>query len=131
MSRFVLFSAVAVLAACGNPPGTGTGGGAGGGSGAIGPTYYKDVLPITQVHCNNCHTAGGIGPFPLDTYEGAKLKAPLMADATNNKRMPPWLASKDCGGPFVGDRTLTDDQITTISQWFQNGALEGDPADAP
>lgn len=111
--------------------GGGTGGAGGGGNAVTGPTYYKDVLPITQVSCNGCHVAGGIAPFALDTYETAKLKAPLMADATANKRMPPWLASKDCGGPFVGDRSLSDAQIEVFSQWFQSGALEGNPADAP
>ncbi len=130
-------SAAAVfLAACGTGPITGTGGGTGGSGGGgtftgPAPTYYKDVLPITQVSCNNCHVAGGIAPFTLDSYEAAKLKAPLMADAVTNKRMPPWLASKDCGGPFVGDRSLSDAQIATINHWFQSGALEGNPADAP
>ncbi|HEY0881636.1 MAG TPA: hypothetical protein VGD87_08905, partial [Archangium sp.] len=116
----------------GPTPGTGGGtGGSGGGTAANAPTYYKDVLPITQVSCNGCHVAGGIAPFALDTYAEAKLKAPLMADAVKNKRMPPWPASKDCGGPFVGDRSLTQAQIDVIDQWFQNGALEGNPADAP
>jgi len=95
------------------------------------PSYYKDVLPITQVSCNGCHVAGGIAPFALDSYEAAKLKAPLMADAVTNKRMPPWPASNTCGGPFVGDRTLTDAQIATLNEWFQTGAREGNPADAP
>lgn len=132
-----LFVALFALS-CGNNTMTGTGGGAGGngggsggGSQATGPTYYKDVLPITQVSCNGCHTAGGIAPFALDSYAAASLKAPLMADAVANKRMPPWLASNTCGGPFVGDRTLTPAQIDTFAQWFQNGALEGNPADAP
>jgi mono/diheme cytochrome c family protein len=137
-TRVVVLSAAAVLmAACGNGPISATGGGTGGSGGGGGtftgpaPTYYKDVLPITQVSCNTCHTAGGIAPFALDTYELAKLKAPVMADAVTNKRMPPWLASKDCGGSFVGDRSLSDDQIATINRWFQTGALEGNPADAP
>ncbi len=124
-------SAVAVaVAACGNNP-LGGDGGTGGGSASNAPTYYKDVLPITQVSCNGCHGAGGIAPFALDSYEAARLKAPLMADAVKNKRMPPWLASKDCGGPFVGDRSLSDAQIGVIDAWFQGGALEGNPADAP
>ncbi|MGV3622680.1 MAG: hypothetical protein ACO1OB_17810 [Archangium sp.] len=130
------------LAACGKGPNTGTGGGTantGGGSGGAGggmapvsgATYYKDVLPITQVSCNGCHTAGGIAPFPLDSYEAAKSKAALMSDAVKNKRMPPWPAAKDCGGTFVGDRTLTDTQIATIEGWFFDDAPEGNPADAP
>ncbi len=136
-TRIILISAaVTLLSACGNGPITGTGGGTGGSGGGGGanpnaPTYYKDVLPITQVSCNGCHTTGGIAPFALDTYDAAKIKAPLMADAVTNKRMPPWLANKDCGGPFVGDRSLTDAQITTINQWFQGGAQEGNPMDAP
>lgn len=95
------------------------------------PTYYKDVLPITQVSCNGCHTAGGIAPFALDSFETAKSKAVLMADAVKNKRMPPWPASKDCGGTFVGDRTLTDAQISTLENWSLEGALEGKASEAP
>jgi Copper type II ascorbate-dependent monooxygenase, N-terminal domain/Copper type II ascorbate-dependent monooxygenase, C-terminal domain len=122
--RLLASSIVVVLAACGSPltqvPDAGAA-----------PTYYKDVLPITQVSCNGCHVTGGIAPFALDTYDAAKLKAPLMADAVSNKRMPPWLASKDCGGPFVGDRSLSDAQIATINDWFKAGAPEGNAADAP
>jgi hypothetical protein len=95
------------------------------------PTYYKDVLPITQASCNGCHTTGGIAPFALDSYEGAKAKAPLMADATQQRRMPPWKANKDCGGTFVGDRTLTQPQIDTIQNWFLAGSPEGKATDAP
>jgi len=29
------------------------------------PTFYKDVLPILQNHCQTCHRPGEIGPFPL------------------------------------------------------------------
>lgn len=131
MLRFFAFLTLATLAfSCGNPTGTGTGGGAGGGGGN-GLTYYKDVLPITQVACNGCHTTGGIGPFPLDTYEAARPRSVLMADAVKNKRMPPWPAAKDCGGPFVGDRTMTDAQIDTLVKWAEGGAAEGNPADAP
>jgi len=29
------------------------------------PTFYKDVLPIVQGHCQTCHRPGQIGPFSL------------------------------------------------------------------
>ncbi|MGA9186668.1 MAG: hypothetical protein WBZ32_15330, partial [Candidatus Acidiferrales bacterium] len=32
------------------------------------PTFYRDVLPIVQQHCQGCHRPGEIGPFPLETY---------------------------------------------------------------
>ncbi|MFO0600945.1 MAG: hypothetical protein U0228_36885 [Myxococcaceae bacterium] len=112
----------ALTSACGNPTMM---------NAPTGPTWYKDVLPITQVSCAGCHTTGGIAPFPLESYADAKAHAAVMANAVENKRMPPWLASKSCGGPFVGDRTLSDAQIKTITDWNTNGALEGNPADAP
>ena len=133
-NRLIVSLCFLALAACGKGPNTGTGGGTGGGGGlppVSGATYYKDVLPITQVSCNGCHTEGGIAPFALDTYEAAKTHAALMSDAVKNKRMPPWHAAKDCGGQFVGDRTLTDQQIATLEGWFLDGAQEGNPADAP
>ena len=35
------------------------------------PTFYKDVLPILQQHCQVCHRTGEIAPMPLVTYEQA------------------------------------------------------------
>ena len=33
------------------------------------PTFYKDVLPIFQDHCQSCHRPGEVAPMPLVTYE--------------------------------------------------------------
>ena len=35
------------------------------------PTFYKDILPILQDHCQVCHRPGGIAPMPLVTYANA------------------------------------------------------------
>src|ERR1700751_731282 len=32
------------------------------------PTFYKDVLPILQDHCQSCHRAGEAAPMSLVTY---------------------------------------------------------------
>ena len=52
-------------------------------------TYHKDVEPIVQAHCQKCHAPGGIGPFSLLTYAGAKDYAQLMAEKTAERVMPP------------------------------------------
>ena len=39
------------------------------------PTYCKDVAPILQKHCAECHRPGQIGPFALQTYEQARKRA--------------------------------------------------------
>ena len=32
-------------------------------------TFHKDIQPILQRSCQNCHRAGGAGPMPLETYD--------------------------------------------------------------
>jgi hypothetical protein len=123
----VLFSATA----CREPSSAPTGDTGDVGAPPVTVTYHRDVLPITQTHCNGCHTAGGIAAQALDSYENARNAARLMADAVEARRMPPWPASPACGGPFVGDRSLTPEQIRTIGDWAKQGAPEGSPADAP
>jgi len=36
------------------------------------PTFYRDVLPILQQHCQVCHRRGEIAPMPLVTYPQVK-----------------------------------------------------------
>ncbi len=98
-------------------------------------TYHKDVEPIVQAHCQKCHAPGGIGPFSLMTYAGAKEFAPNMVDMTASRLMPPWgaLDTPECKPRFgwKDDERLTDAEIATIKAWNAGGALEGDPKDAP
>ena len=105
--------------------------GSGSDSGVETPTFYKDVMPITQQSCGGCHTEGGIAPFAMDTYEQVKAHAPNISSAVESRRMPPWLASDDCGGPFVNNRRLSDAQIDTIKRWAAEGAPAGNEADKP
>lgn len=94
------------------------------------PTYYKDVKPILDTKCTQCHAANGIGGFSLTTFDDARTRAQAIAPAVQSGRMPPWFAE----GPldqYIGDRRLTDAQKATIAAWVQGGTLEGDPADTP
>ncbi len=101
----------------------------GGGESPAAPTFYRDVLPILQQHCQRCHRVGEIAPMPLVTYEDAKAWARQMANDTRSKRMPPWFADPCCGH-FADDPSLTEAQIATLSAWAQTKA-PGDPHDSP
>jgi hypothetical protein len=98
-------------------------------------TYYKDVAPIVQNHCQNCHLPGGIGAFPLLTYDDAKANSAGIVYQTGARNMPPWGArtTSECTPRFKykDDPSLTDAQIATIAQWHTDGDLAGDPKDAP
>lgn len=95
-----------------------------------GITWYKDVLPITQVHCMGCHTPGGIAPFSLATYDDAKNVAKAMSTAVQARVMPPWTPSPNCR-EFRDSRALTQDQVDTIYSWADDNAPAGNAADAP
>ena len=56
------------------------------------PTFYKDVLPILQDHCQACHRTGEIAPMPLVTYQDARKWSAVIARRTTAKEMPPWFA---------------------------------------
>ncbi len=118
----------------GGGAGTGGGGGSGGG-GTFGDggtvTWYRDVLPITQVKCQGCHQAGGIAPFSMETYATASPMALAMAADAVSGRMPPWMPAASCGMSYVDDRRLSQAQIDTFNAWAAQGAPEGNPADAP
>jgi len=94
------------------------------------PTFYRDVLPILQQHCQSCHRAGEIGPTPLLTYRDARVKARAVANMVREKRMPPWVADPRYG-KWSNDPSLTAQEIATISAWADANAPEGDPRDAP
>jgi hypothetical protein len=97
---------------------------------ATGPTFYKDVLPILQDHCQVCHRSGEIAPMPLITYEQTKPWADAIAHSVHTKTMPPWFADPQFGH-FANDPSLSDQQISTILTWAASGASAGDRKDAP
>ena len=94
------------------------------------PTFYKDVLPLVQEHCQTCHRPGQIGPFSLLDYQSARPWAKAIKSAVAARKMPPWLANPEYGH-FNNDRSLSQAEIDTIVAWANNGAPAGDPTDAP
>ena len=93
-------------------------------------TFTKDVAPIIFDACVSCHRAGGPGPFSLTTYDEVRRHATQIAEVTRTRFMPPWKVTPDVGH-FVGQRLLTDREISVIHQWAMNNAPQGDPRDLP
>jgi hypothetical protein len=94
------------------------------------PTFYKDVLPILQARCQECHRPGEIGRMPLLTYEDTRPWAAAIKQSVLLRRMPPWFADPHYG-KFANDRSLTKEQIDILAAWADHGAKEGNPKDAP
>ena len=94
------------------------------------PTYYKDVVPIIQDHCQSCHRPGQPAPMPFMTYPETKPFAAAIKHSVEMKMMPPWFAEPGIGR-FSNDISLLPAQISTLAAWADAGAPAGDPHEAP
>jgi hypothetical protein len=98
--------------------------------GQTAPTFYRNVLPILQQHCQACHRPGEIAPFALVSYAQAKNWAAAIRADVDSRKMPPWFADPCCGR-FANDPSLSLKELETIDRWVEAGAPEGDPRGAP
>lgn len=93
------------------------------------PTYHRDVAPILQQRCMECHRPGAVGPFSLTNYKQAVTWGIDIKEWTQTGRMPPW---KPVAGPaFHNERKMPAAEIATLAAWVDAGMPEGDPKDAP
>jgi hypothetical protein len=99
-------------------------------------TFTRDIVPILQRSCQNCHRDGGVAPMSLVTYEQAKRYSSRIVYRTGLRdvagAMPPWYVEKDIGiQHFKNDPSLSDLEVTQIADWVESGMPEGNPADMP
>ncbi len=95
-------------------------------------TFSKDVAPILQEKCQQCHQPNSIAPMSLITFENARPWAKSIKQRVMTRQMPPWHIDPSVGiHEFKNDMSLTDAQIDTLVRWVDAGAPEGDPKDMP
>src|SRR5881628_3058454 len=100
--------------------------------GATQVTFSKDVAPIFQAKCQQCHQPNSIAPMSLITYQDARPWARSIKERVATRQMPPWHIHKTVGVQhFKNDISLSDEQIDTIVKWVDAGAPQGDPKDMP
>jgi hypothetical protein len=100
------------------------------------PTYAKDIAPILQRSCQQCHRPDGGAPMSLTTYEEVRPYARAIKTRTaigpKAGVMPPWFVERNIGiQKFKSDPSLSDDEIAMIGRWVDSGSPRGNPADMP
>jgi hypothetical protein len=99
-------------------------------------TFAKDIAPILQRSCQNCHRPNGVAPMPLVTYEDVRPWARAIKTRTGiGPRagvMPPWYVEKNIGiQHYKDDPSLSEAEVATIAKWVDSGAPLGNAADMP
>jgi hypothetical protein len=94
-------------------------------------TWADDVACIIYSHCANCHNpTSGLAAFPLMNYNDAYSMRTAVKIYTQNKYMPPYLPNTD-NQSYIHEKNLTKKEIDLIKTWADQGAKEGNPANAP
>src|SRR5262245_29571172 len=60
-------------------------------------TFSKDVAPIFQSKCQECHQPESIAPMSLITYQQARPWARSIKERVAARQMPPWHIDKTVG----------------------------------
>ena len=95
-------------------------------------TFSKDVAPILQEKCQQCHQPNSIAPMSLITFQDTRPWARSIKQRVVSRQMPPWHIDQSVGvRKFKNDMSLSDEQIDTIARWVDAGAPEGNPKDMP
>jgi mono/diheme cytochrome c family protein len=95
-------------------------------------TFAKDVAPILQKNCQQCHQPGAIGPMALTTFQEVRPWARAIKQKVVAGEMPPYRYDREVGiQQLKDDLRLSEAEIQTISRWVDTGAPLGNPADLP
>ena len=122
MRRYVLWVLVGLMA-CGGEQG------APDDSAEAEITWHQDVRELVESNCVSCHMEGEIGTFTLDGYEAVYALREYVADAVENRRMPPWKPDEGCR-ELDHNLSLDQEEIDLIVAWVDAGAPEGDAEDS-
>ena len=97
-----------------------------------GVTFTKDIAPILQRSCENCHRPGGGAPMSLITHADVRPWARAVKARTAAREMPPWFIDHNIGiQRFIDDPSLSGAEIDVIGEWVDSGAPRGNLADMP
>ena len=99
-------------------------------------TFTKDIAPILQRSCQNCHRPNAIAPMSLIRYEEVRPWARAIRYRTELRgkpgTMPPWFIEKDIGiQQYKNDPSLSEEEVMKIATWVDNGTPRGNPDDMP
>ncbi len=92
-------------------------------------TFHRDIKPLLDEKCNQCHLEGGVAPFPLETYAQVQPLLGVIRQSVEDGSMPPWQPDDACA-PLEGNLSLSGEQRSKLLAWLDDGMAEGDPSTA-
>jgi mono/diheme cytochrome c family protein len=88
-------------------------------------TWDREIAPIFEARCVDCHRPGGRSAIALATYQQARPWAVAIKEEVLTRRMPKWNAARGFG-EFANDPSLAPFEIALIAGWVDGGAPESE-----
>ncbi|MFT4518133.1 MAG: peroxiredoxin [Halioglobus sp.] len=85
-------------------------------------SYSKDVAPILETNCVNCHHEGGIGPWSMNNHAMVQGWSRMMKEVLMTRRMPPGQIDPHVGKPIEDVVEITPAELQTLVHWIDDGA---------
>jgi len=85
------------------------------------PSYVADIAPVLAEQCAECHRAGGVAPFAMDSHTMVQGWSPMIREVLMTRRMPPGQIDGHIG-EFINDRLVDDQDVRNIIAWADAGA---------
>jgi len=93
-------------------------------------TWSDNVGELMFNHCSRCHHEGGLGPFPIMSYDNAYDWRFEIEAAVTEGIMPPWPADPEYRH-FAYENVLNADEKSAILDWIALDAPHGNEANDP
>ena len=91
-------------------------------------TFTKDIAPILQRSCQNCHRPESMAPMSLLTYKDVRPWARSIKNKVLQREMPPWFLDKTVGvREFKDDPSLSDKEIAISPRGLTPALPKGIP----
>lgn len=92
------------------------------------PVYSKEIKHLMNKHCAGCHQAGGVAPFPLNSYDDvARHAASIRSSVLGRTMPPPGVDNSGACQDFSNAKWLKEEEIDAITRWTDTGMPKGDP----
>jgi len=84
-------------------------------------TWDREIAPIVQARCQNCHGASAKTTMPLTSYAEARPWARAIKHEVLTRRMPIWHAARGYGD-FANEPSLSPFEVALVAAWVDGGA---------
>src|SRR2546428_7192941 len=91
-------------------------------------TFSKEVAPILQQHCQECHRPNAIAPMSLLTYEEVRPWAKAIKERVSARMMPPWFIDPNVGiNEFKNYGGPSEEVLAAYVKWGRAWAPQWNP----